>query len=165
MHAAACRWPACVHSCTARGVLGCDGLRGMHHPCTAVSGSSTVPSCLHGLLPGRVLHDCEPNCSRYIDALVCMVVYHVQMMSATQTAHLRNLHAEPWHPLNFRNQIRKYEAEQKAIRDQKVKEQGQVCAVKAGLGTALLDMAALIVHKGRASGLPGPNSMCRCVHS
>ncbi|KIY94354.1 hypothetical protein MNEG_13609 [Monoraphidium neglectum] len=38
------------------------------------------------------------------------------------------LNQKPWHPMNFRNQVRKYDAEQRAIAEQKAKEQGQVRA-------------------------------------
>jgi hypothetical protein len=36
------------------------------------------------------------------------------------------LNQKPWHPLNFRNQARVYEAEQQAIRDKKTREQAKV---------------------------------------
>ena len=36
------------------------------------------------------------------------------------------LNQKPWHPANFRNQAKVYEAEQNAIRDQKAKAQAKV---------------------------------------
>lgn len=36
------------------------------------------------------------------------------------------LNQKPWHPLNYRNQITKWEAEQKKIREDKIREQAQV---------------------------------------
>lgn len=47
----------------------------------------------------------------------------------TGTAWSHNfLNQKPWHPLNYRNQITKWEAEQKKVADEKLKEQGQVGA-------------------------------------
>ena len=37
------------------------------------------------------------------------------------------LNQKPWHPANFRNQAKVYEAEQNAIREQKAKAQAKVC--------------------------------------
>lgn len=39
---------------------------------------------------------------------------------------------KPWHPGNFRNQVKKYDAEQRSIAEKKAKEQGLVSAAGCG---------------------------------
>jgi N-terminal domain of CBF1 interacting co-repressor CIR len=41
------------------------------------------------------------------------------------------LNQKPWHPLNFRNQARVYEAEQEAIRQAKANQQAKVSKCKS----------------------------------
>jgi len=36
------------------------------------------------------------------------------------------LNQKPWHPMNFRNQVKRYDAEQKALADEKAKVQAMV---------------------------------------
>ena len=67
------------------------------------------------------------------------------------------MNQKPWHPLNFRNQMKVFEAQEQAEKEAKAKAQGKVRPRHLHAGTLPLNVLADRGH------IKQGNACCRCM--